>query len=85
MTTSSSISVHPRHAQLVEDLEDYLIDLGRSARWLGMVTAHNPRLMEGLKRGQDYDLDVMILLHERLLNYYTAKLALEVGATRLAA
>jgi len=71
---------HPRHALLIEHLREYLAEVGKSARWLGMVTARDPRLVPGLIRGQEYPTAVMLKLSERLLDFYTAQLAADEAA-----
>ena len=85
MASSNPSRVHPRHADLVEHLGEYLADIGRSARWLGIVTENNPRLVPGLIRGQTYRRDIMRSLCQRLVDHYTAQLALEAGTIPLAA
>jgi len=70
-------NVHPRHAQLVADLAEYLADVGRSARWLGIVTDNNARLMDGLIRGQTFPAPVMLKLYTRIVDYLTPLAAAE--------
>ena len=85
MASINPSRVHPRHADLVEHFGEYLADIGRSARWLGIVTANNPRLVPGLIRGQTYGPVIMRSLCQRLVDHYTARLALEAGIPPLAA
>ena len=59
-----SIDVHPRHAALLEMVEDYLRagPPGRSARGLGMRAANDPRMVPNLRRGGSYPAPVMLRL-----------------------
>ena len=61
---------HPRHADLVDGLEDYLSDIGKSARWLGLQVAGDARLVTNLRRGQHYAPEVMTALRGRLRDHY---------------
>lgn len=81
MQRTHASPVHPRHAQLVEGLHEYLEATGKSARWLGLVTAGNPRLVPGLIRGQTYPAKVMLSLATRLVDFYTAQLEAEQAQT----
>lgn len=73
----TSQPVHPRHADLVALLEDYLAERGRSARWLGLTVANDPRLLPNLRRGQHYPVEVRINLARRMVEYYSAQSATE--------
>jgi hypothetical protein len=70
MTSNTTKPPHPRHAELVADIREYLSQTGQSVRWFGIKTANNPRLVEGLTRGQHYPAAVMIAVMKRLRNHY---------------
>jgi hypothetical protein len=75
----------PRHASLVEQLAEYLAAKSKSARWLGLVIADDPRLVAGLKRGQTYRPEIMRDLYERLVEFYADELSKEAAPHPLAA
>lgn len=70
---------------LIEGLGEYLAAKGRSARWLGITVAGDPRLLPNLKRGQAYPAAILLALAQRLLAFYNEGLAKEEAAARLAA
>ena len=78
-TDNDSRPVHPRHAELVEHLRDYLAEIQRSARWLGIVAANDARLLSNLARGQSYPPSVLLSLSSRLASFYSEQLTREAG------
>lgn len=62
-------SIHPRHAVVLEIVDEYLAAKGCSARWLGLTVARDPRLVPNLQRGQAYPARVMIALLDRLMGF----------------
>ena len=79
MPMNTHRAAHPRHAELVEALRDYLTETGGSARWLGIVAASDPRLLSNLARGQHYPTDVLLALCWRMVAFYEAQVARETG------
>ena len=69
---------------LIEGLGEYLAAKGRSARWLGITVAGDPRLLPNLIRGQAYPATTLIALAQRLLAFYEMQRASK-GAKALAA
>lgn len=67
MRVNESTFLHPRHAELVTDLQDYLASVGGSERWLGLTVAKDARLMPNLKRGVSPSPTVLCALYERLV------------------
>lgn len=62
--------IHPRHAALVEMIEDYIAAKpGRSARGIGLRAARDPRMVPNLKRGQTYPAAAMIKLLNMLIPF----------------
>ncbi|WP_226660577.1 hypothetical protein [Alteriqipengyuania lutimaris] len=47
-------------------IDDYLATTGKSARWLGIVTAKDARFVPNLRRGQQYPAHLMLALLDRL-------------------
>ncbi len=56
-----------RNSAMLELIDDYLDTTGKSARWLGIVAAKDPRLVPNLRRGQEYPARIMLGLLERLM------------------
>jgi hypothetical protein len=61
-----AVAASPNHAML-DLIDDYLAHTGKSARWLGVVAAKDPRLVPNLRRGQHYPAQIMLGLLERLM------------------
>ena len=74
MLTNTQRPIHARHADLVEGLRDYLTVTARSARWLGTVTANDPRMLANLARGQSYPAALLVALSSRLVAFYEEQL-----------
>lgn len=77
MTNTVCSTIHPRHAHLVAGIQQYLSDAGKSARWLGLTVANDPRLVPNLKRGRHYPTEVLLGLSLRLQAFYERQLAAE--------
>lgn len=66
-------NIHPRHAALLDMVDDYLAAKGKSARWLGLTVAQDARMVPNLQRGQTYPARVMLALLERLIGHLMAQ------------
>ena len=76
---------HDRHALLLEHLSEYLSAKQKSARWLGITVANDPRLIPNLTRGQQYPARIMLNLAQRLVEFYRERLEQEQAPFALAA
>lgn len=56
-----------RNSAMLALIDDYLDSTGKSARWLGIVAAKDPRFVPNLRRGQEYPAQIMLGLLGRLM------------------
>ena len=71
-----------RHTVLLEMIGDYLTAKNKSARWLGIVVASDPRMVPNLRRGQTYPPMVMLALLNRLLPFLAEEAEQEAAHER---
>lgn len=69
-----------QNRELLDSIGDYLTDAGRSARWLGLRIAGDPRLVPNLQRGQQYPARTLLALSQHLNRFYEGALRAEQAA-----
>lgn len=70
MITKNHCSQGNPHSELLQLIETYLTDTDKSARWLGLWTAQDARLVPNLRRGQTYPLETLLNVSGHILAFY---------------